>query len=51
MTDTAKPSPLIELAVTLIVPSLIMMAALYYLARSIHELAGLKLAEALKGHA
>jgi len=30
---------------------LIMMAVLYYLARSIHELAGLKLAEALKGHA
>jgi hypothetical protein len=27
---------------------LIMMAALYYLARSIHALAGLKLAEALK---
>ena len=31
--------------------TLIMMAVLYYLARSIHELAGLKLAEALKGHA
>ena len=30
---------------------LIMMAVLYYLARSIDELAGLKLAEALKGHA
>ena len=30
---------------------LIMMAVLYYLARSIRELAGLKLAEALKGHA
>lgn len=30
---------------------LIMMAVLYYLARSIHKLAGLKLAEALKGHA
>ena len=30
---------------------LIMMAVLYYLARSIHELAGLKLAEALKGQA
>jgi len=30
---------------------LIMMAVLYYLARSIHELAGLKLAEALKGPA
>ena len=31
--------------------TLIMMAVLYYLARSIDELAGLKLAEALKGHA
>ena len=31
--------------------TLIMMAVLYYLARSIRELAGLKLAEALKGHA
>ena len=30
---------------------LIMMAALYYLARSIRELAGLKLTDALKGHA
>lgn len=30
---------------------LIMTAALYYLARSIRELAGLKLSEALKGHA
>jgi len=30
---------------------LIMMAVLYYLTRSIDELAGLKLAEALKGHA
>ena len=30
---------------------LIMMAVLYYLARSIRELAGLKLTEALKGHA
>lgn len=30
---------------------LIMMAALYFLARSLRELAGLKLTEALKGHA
>lgn len=30
---------------------MMMMAALYYLARSIRELAGLKLTEALKGHA
>ena len=49
MTDTAKPNPLIELLITL--PSmLIMMAALVYLSRSIHEVAGLKFTDALKGH-
>ena len=70
MTDTAKPSALIELLITLIIPSIILMKLsgpenlgvvnalllalafpLFWGARSIRELAGLKLTDALKGNA
>lgn len=65
----AKNNPLIELLITIVIPSVILMkfsapealgsvnalpatlimaAVLYYLSRTIHQLAGLKLAEAFK---
>jgi diacylglycerol kinase len=49
--DIAAATGVAVLACMIALPSmLIMMAALYFLARSIRELAGLKLTDALRGH-